>query len=341
MEPSPVAGMIEPPAECFVGVDMGTTNTRAWLVAGDRVAGRVRASVGVRNAAVAGTSAALRSSLGEIISKLVEAGRREEALEPSFVVAAGMITSALGLAEVPHVAAPAGVGELSRGVQRHRFREIEGLDVYLIPGVRSGGERLARREIDSADVMRGEETLCVGLLDGGELRPGGVLLNLGSHWKAIRIDAEGRIAASVTSLAGELLHAAQTRTVLAGSVPAGPPAGLDESWVRAGIEQARRSGLARALFCVRLLEQRTPSEAGERLAFLVGAFVGAELDALPWLQDSGAPVLITGGEAITEAFASALADRGVSARVVAPAQVEAAMVRGLGAVVGRRVKSEE
>jgi 2-dehydro-3-deoxygalactonokinase len=322
-------------AGCFVGIDMGTTNTRAWLVHGDRIVARARALLGVRDAAVAGASGALRSAVGEMVAELAERGRRSEGLEPDRVVAAGMITSRLGLAEVPHVAAPAGARELTAAVEMHRFDEIVGLDVYLIPGVRTGAEQLTPREIGAGDVMRGEETLCFGLIGSGLLEVGGTLLNLGSHWKAIRIDREARVAASTTSLSGELLHAAQTRTVLAGSVPGERPERLEESWVRAGIEEATRSGLSRALFCVRLLEQRTSGGPMERLSFMVGAFIGAELESLCRFHDSGSPIVVAGGGVIANAFAAVLQDRHIEVRVLSDADVETAMVRGLGLLAGR------
>ena len=67
---------------------------------------------------------------------------------------------------------------------------------------------------------------------------GGTLLNLGSHWKAIGLDAQGRIAASVTSLAGELIHVAQTETILASSVPHERPQGIDRPWMESGMRES-------------------------------------------------------------------------------------------------------
>ena len=55
--------------------------------------------------------------------------------------------------------------------------------------------------------------------------------------------------------------------------------GLMKLGLKAMSEQ-RRSGLSRALFCVRQLEQRTESLPEHRLAFLIGALVAADMDAL-------------------------------------------------------------
>ena len=158
----------------------------------------------------------------------------------SCVVAAGMITSPLGLVEVPHVRAPAGKSELAARVERHQFFDVTDLPVWLVPGVRTGNAQHELKDVGETDVMRGEETLCVGLLALGLLRPGAKLLNLGTHWKAILLDLKGDIASSITSMGGELLHVAQTETILAGAVPPGRPELLDGEWADAGMSEQRR-----------------------------------------------------------------------------------------------------
>src|SRR5262249_44013038 len=137
---------------------------------------------------------------------------------PECVIAAGMITSPLGLVEVPHVTAPAGVNELAASTERHSFPEITDLPVLLIPGVRSGPRPCDPETVGTTDVMRGEETLLIGLNALGLLPPRSTLLNLGSHWKIIKLDPDARISSSVTSMTGELIHTAQMHTILASSV---------------------------------------------------------------------------------------------------------------------------
>src|SRR5262249_47942624 len=148
----------------------------------------------------------------------------------------------------------------------------------LIPGVRSGTAATGPDAIGETDVMRGEETLCIGLNSLGLIKPPAVVLNLGSHWKAIQIDAEGRIASSITTLSGELIHSAQTQTVLASAVINDRPDRLDQAWIEAGMREERRSGLPRALFCVRLFELAGEGTPQDRLVFMIGAFIAADLD---------------------------------------------------------------
>src|SRR5579872_3599361 len=98
-------------------VDMGTTNTRAWLVAESTVVSRKEAAVGVRDSARSGTTAVVISALHDLCHVL-EAEARAQALTPAAVLGAGMITSSLGLHEVDHVLAPAGKNELAGSMQR-------------------------------------------------------------------------------------------------------------------------------------------------------------------------------------------------------------------------------
>ena len=317
---------------CAVYVDMGTTNTRVWLAHEDKVVARASATVGVRDTARDGSNARVRTALSDLIAEVrAQADRVQPSVVPWCVAAAGMITSQLGLVEVPHVEAPAGPAELAARVERHYFPDVTDLPVLLVPGVRSGPSRYDAETVGAADVMRGEETLCVGLVALGLLGPGGTLLNLGSHWKAIRLDAEGRIASSITSIGGELIHAAQTQTILASAVPHERPSVLDGRWVEAGMREQRRSGLGRALFCVRLLEQASESTPEERLAFLVGAFIAADLDALVAgrMLTADAAVVITGGGALAAAWRHALSHISISAITLTDAEVERALLTGL------------
>jgi 2-dehydro-3-deoxygalactonokinase len=319
---------------CLICVDAGTTNTRVWLTIGDRVIARAQTGVGVRDTARDGSPARLRNALRELIEQ-VRDGARDQAQSPECVVAAGMITSPLGLAEVPHVRAPAGLNELAASTERHSFPEITDLPILLIPGVRSGPPQCDQETVGTADVMRGEETLCLGLVALGLLKPRSTLLNLGSHWKAIKLDAEARIASSVTSMTGELIHTAQTETILAGSVPQTRPTTIDRTWLEAGMREQRSSGLARALFCVRLLELGRSGSPEQRLSFLVGAFLASDLDPMiaRGLLGSKELVVIAGGGAIAEAWRVVLA--GISAPVIRlrDFEVESALLAGFRSVL--------
>ncbi len=313
--------------DCLICVDLGTTNTRVWLVDDGNIVATARAGAGVRDTARDGAPTAIHRALREAIAEV----RAGQSLAPSMVIAAGMIGSPLGLREVAHLPAPVSIEDLAAGALRVSFPEIVDLPILLVPGVRCGPVECEPRGIGATDVMRGEETLSLGLAEMGLLGPEATLLNLGSHWKLIRLDGEARIGSSVTSLSGELIHAAQTQTILASSLPSTRPERLDINLMIAGMEEQRSSGLARALFCVRLLEQRTRTTPEERLSFLIGACLAADLDGMrrSGLLTSGLEVAISGSEVLANAWRTALAAESIEARILSESEIEQGLLTGL------------
>lgn len=324
----------------LVCVDTGTTNTRVWLVAGERVVARREAAVGARDTARDGHNGRLKAGLREALQAVL-GERPSDVPPPGLIAAAGMITSAQGLLEVPHVAAPAGSGDLAVAAREAVLPDVADLPFLFMPGVRTVSRPGAPGGIGATDVMRGEETLCVGLLGQAVLPAGASLLNLGSHWKLVRTDAEGRIAWSVTSLSGEMIQAVRTQTVLASALPEGPLSEPDEAALAQGMDEARRSGLPRALFCVRLRELAGRSTPGARLSFLVGAFIGTELEGLrtAGALAPGTAVAVAGGEKVGGAWATVLARNGCVVRSLSAEDVEAAFLAGLRALVALRAPS--
>jgi 2-dehydro-3-deoxygalactonokinase len=182
--------------------------------------------------------------------------------------------------------------------------------------------------------MRGEEALALGLVRRGHLAGGGVLLSLGSHWKAVHVDAAGRVARSVSTLSGELIESVRSHTILASSLPSEWPAVLPPDWLAAGIGEGRRHGLPRAYYEVRLLDQRVESEPADRLAFLVGATVAASEDTLLPVS-AGAPprVALAGPPALTHAWETVVRDRGGTPLVLDDEERGAAFRAGCRAVL--------
>jgi len=322
----------------FIAIDGGSTNTRVWLLKHGQVEARSSAMVGVRDTVREGSPAKLHATVRDLIAQ-VRAARPD--VRPTLVAGAGMITSSLGLAEVPHVMAPAGVEDLARGARQVTVPGITDLPCWLFPGVRC--RAAVPSEVVASDVMRGEETLCVGLTALGRVALPGTILTLGSHWKLIELQRDGAIARSRTSISGELIHSVQTGTVLASSLPEGRLEKLDVPWCRRGMAEARKSGLPRALFCVRMLDLDGGSNPEQRMSFLLGAFVEAELVALldSGPLASGKPMVVVGSGAVAEAWRMALVAQNLPAQVLAEDQAEAAFLAGLGQLVPRVLNREE
>jgi 2-dehydro-3-deoxygalactonokinase len=319
---------------CAIYVDLGTTNTRVWLMRGNVILTRVRKPVGVSDTARDGSNTRIRATLKESIEDVLNQ-TNDTYCQPACVVAAGMIGSPEGLVELPYVSAPAGIRELAAGARWFEFPEITDLPILLVPGVRTGPVAVTPSTLAESDVMRGEETLCLGLNVLGVIAPESLVLSLGSHWKAIRLNAEGLIQSSITSLSGELIRAAQTQTVLADAVPSDWPEKFDYEWLAAGMTQQRRSGLSRALFCVRLMALANEGTAADRFSFLVGAFIADDLDALiaQEILTPNTEVAVSGNQATARACQAALARSSIQAVVLTAEEIEKGFLAGLGTVL--------
>ena len=319
---------------CILYIDGGTTRTRAWAAVGEEVIAAERVTVGAKDTAREGSSRRLAEAVRHLIRKVADRCRTEGQPPPALGVAAGMITSPEGLVELPHVEAPAGPSDLARASERHELPAVAPLPLVFVPGIRSGPLQVDAEAIGASDVMRGEEVLCLGLAARGHLPAGGLILSLGSHWKAVHVDASGRVLSSVSTVAGEMLFAVRSRTILASSVPRGWPPSLPTTWVSAGIRRGRADGLPRALYCVRLLDQRTPSSPEDRLAFLVGAVIAANEEVLlPSAALESRRVVLVGAPAPVGAWTTVLRERGLDPVDVDEREREAAFRAGCRAVL--------
>ena len=307
-------------------IDAGTTRTRAWLVHNTFVMAHASRPIGARDVARTGSNNILKTTVRELISELKAA---EPLAKPMAVVAAGMISSPQGFTEVPHVQSPATLLDIAKSSRWFDVPDVTDLPLLLVPGVRTGAAT------NIVDVMRGEETLCLGLLERGLISPHTSVLNLGSHWKLIRIDELGRIASSYTSISGELMRAAATQTILAGSVHTTvdwSPDGLS-----AGMSEQRASGLGRALFCVRLSHLSNSATPEERTAFLAGAFIASDFDSFQrnGLLSTDDRVAIVGHSSLAKAWHHAMRAASIHAVVIEAEQARDAFLAGLGLIFQR------
>jgi 2-dehydro-3-deoxygalactonokinase len=335
-----------------VALDGGTTNTRARLVdvAAGRVVATARRAVGVRDTVLAQggggpppLTGAVRAALGEVIA--AGGGRR-----PDLIVAAGMLSSEVGLAAVPHVVAPADLDALAAAAVVRHLPAVADEPIVFVPGVRTP-PGAGRDGWADADVMRGEEceTLgaCLHLATSGQEGTGPSRSNNaatraflwpGSHTKLVETDAAGRIVRSHTTLAGELLQALARHTLLAASLPAEFPEAPDPEALEAGVRLVKRAGLGRAAFLVRVAALADALDPPRRAAFWIGAVVADDvmhLAAHPILAPLP-PVWVGGREPLRSLYARLLARRH-SAPVVALDAGAAECASALGALaVARR-----
>jgi len=325
-------------APCLICVDMGSTRTRGWVTQEETIWAHGRQEFGARDVASGKTRDWLSERLHVLIDEVVSVATcNGMAQEPELIAGAGMITSGSGLKDIPHLAAPVTSSDLARNMVKVEVAWRPDTPFLLVPGIRTGSFTGSIKAALAADVMRGEETLTIGLLEQEVLQQGYALLHLGSHWKWVHIGKDGAIASSVTSLTGEMIHALFTQSMIASALPDEPPDEIDLTYAKAGFEEARNSGLSRALFAVRMLELGETGTASQRSSFLYGAFVEGEMEHLSKrIPEATSKVVICGGSSLAKCWSYFLNESGMATSVLSDRSREQAYLQGLAKLISLR-----
>lgn len=266
---------------CGILIDAGTTNVRVTLLNSDGQAADVyREEAGVRHTAIDGDNHRLKAALKNGIEALLAKNK----LDPSQIescIAYGMITSNVGLMEIPHCVAPIDRHGLHQAMVSRRFEDVAPFPMTFIPGVRNRREAVTLENLDAQDMMRGEETEAVGLYKLiGKAEPC-LLVLPGSHNKFIAMDGRGAILGCMTSISGELLDALTFHTILSEAVEHRfvAPEGYDRALALAGA-RAYELGMGRAAFMGRILRTLGGYTAQQSANFLLGVAMGMDRQAL-------------------------------------------------------------
>lgn len=272
----------------FATIDCGTTNSRVYLLDRDlAIVGKGSQKIGVRDTAVHGSNRVLKDGLADLVRRTVgEAGLALSDVQ--LAITSGMITSELGLLEIPHLRAPAGIAELAGGVTYVNDRTVFPLDlpILFIRGIKNPyPDEATYRQIRQIDFMRGEETQIAGLRS---LRPDLVgpltVVVLSSHTKYISVAPDGRILGSLTTLSGQVFEAVLSATSVGKSLalPGGGSEAdfFDPEVVDAAHEAVAHAGFLRALLMPRFLDVLLHAPVHVRRLFAEAAIGAEDLKAL-------------------------------------------------------------
>lgn len=283
----------------YIGIfDCGTTNSRFSIVdAGGTVVGKASTKIGVKDTAVQGSNRALKSGLVDLFTDTLKASGIA-AGDIALAISSGMITSELGLLEIPHMPAPAGLAELTKGLTH-----LEGADrlaiepeLYLVRGVKNTPNPPPGSPVNAVrplDFMRGEETQMMGFL---AIHGGGIpttVVNLSSHTKYINLDADGRIKGSVTTLSGQVYEAIVKETFIGKSVTetSSAHAGASEGELIEAMDSAydivRTAGLLRALVVPRFMDTLMTTDWRVRRRFVEACLIADDLSAMNLFPEYG------------------------------------------------------
>lgn len=265
-------------------IDSGTTNTRIRLLEEDRteILDIEKIQVGVRNTAIDGDNRKLKSHLQDGIKRILTRNRLDTT-EIKYIVASGMITSNLGIYEVPHITGPAQIEDFSKESKVIKMKEFFDTTWVFTPGLKNNIKSPEHENLDRInefDIMRGEEVETIGLLEQFDVKGNGVVVLPGSHTKFIFINKEKALEYCLSTLGGETIFAIQRGTILADSLQDDLVKALDENYLTKGFEAAKTYGLTRSFYHIRLLQMFSGLTENEIANYFVGSVLHDDLKSL-------------------------------------------------------------
>ena len=270
----------------FITIDCGTTNSRVYIV--DEKGGvhaKATRHVGVRNTSMTGSRECLETGLRECIAEAIE----KSGIDPKefrAILSSGMITSEIGLKEIPHLMAPCDTAMLAANLTKVEDVRLTDFDipVYFVRGIKNAMPEKVEDPfalVGTLDFMRGEEAQVAGLLAEKKLELPATLVVLSSHTKFIPIDEKGRILGSLTTTSGQVRAAILKETFVGKSVeqPEGaedePEDYFDPAIVGQAARWIRDGGILRAMMLPRFLDVLLDTQWYQRKHFFE-ALVAAE-----------------------------------------------------------------
>ena len=294
------------PKPCYAAVDWGTTSFRLWMIGRDgAVLGESRSREGMTTARETGFAEALDRHLAQV-----------EAPGDVPVIMCGMVGAKQGWVEAGYIDVPARLSDIAGKAVR-----IPGQprDIRILPG-------LAQRDVNAADVMRGEETQLLGCTEN--MKSSDCLIAMpGTHSKWVRV-VRHEVLGFSTFMTGELFDVISKQSILQHAVK--DSAGFD------GAHPAFLSALHAAykepelatnrLFSVRargLLFSLSPTDAD---ATLSGMMIGLELAGALKQAPKDTPVVLVASGKLRGLYEAALHRLGLKSTTI---DADEAVRRGL------------
>lgn len=278
----------------YITIDGGTTNTRISLVCDLKIIDTQKYNIGAR-AGITDKSA-LKNTVRDGISDILVKNNMNRQ-DISKILASGMITSEFGLYKLDHITAPAGIAELNAAMQEVLLEDISDIPFVFMCGVKTDAT-----ELESADMMRGEETELMGLLQDGS----GVYILPGSHSKIITVDDCGRITDFFTALTGEMILSLSQNTILKSTVDLNIST-LDEEYLIKGFDFCREFGINEALFKARVLDTIFHEKPEALYSFYLGVVLCNEVTRI--IKINPPRITIGGKKQIKEALSVILKNK--------------------------------
>jgi 2-dehydro-3-deoxygalactonokinase len=195
------------------------------------------------------------------------------------IIASGMISSSIGMMELPYKEVPAAIDGADLIIKRLLIPESDN-ELIIISGIKT-----------KEDIIRGEETKVIGCAsffnDDSNER---LIVFPGTHPKHVIIQ-NNKIAGFKTYMTGEFFDLLTTHSILASSVKKN--ADFDKTSFKAGIENSLTGDLLQTAFGIRTNDILKKVSKEGNYYYLSGLLIGSELKDL---QNYKYPVYLCGAD---------------------------------------------
>lgn len=260
----------------IIMIDSGTTNTRIRIWNDNQIIVETSEAVGVRDTAVTKSKETLSRGVKKALTEAMEIANINESDE-KILFASGMITSNVGLCEIPHLIAPVSVSKLADGMVKKILPDICKEPIWFIPGIKNSLNKVTLDNYEKMDIMRGEETETFGIISEMNIKGPAIIILPGSHSKFVKLNENNEIEGCATTIAGEMLDVLTKQTILASSLEHRFIDDLDEVFLLAGANACKKVGLSRSCFSIRIEELFMETTQNQRANFLLGAVLYSDL----------------------------------------------------------------
>lgn len=264
-------------------IDSGTTNSRIRLtrINSNEIIDSIKLNIGVRNTAIEGNNTILKNGLKEGLLKIINRNNLTSQ-EIEYIIASGMITSNLGIYEVPHIKGPASIKDFASNSVVYKSEEFLNIPIIFIPGMENSveDENDIIFNINDYDIMRGEEVETIGLLEQINVKGKGIMILPGSHTKYIFVDENKKLLSCLSTLGGETLLSIQKETILSKSLKKDLICTIQKDMLKKGYDAAREYGVTRGLYHVRLLDKFSELDSNYLANYYTGVIIHDDIKSL-------------------------------------------------------------
>lgn len=259
--------------DTFISCDWGTSSFRLRLIQRGEIESEIRSACGIRSIHESLANEADRNeAFGGYLTN-----ETDQLLEPAadvpnvcHVIISGMATSTIGWRELPYAKAPVGIDGANLSHHEHTLvtPQNQKLRIHLISGVRT-----------EQDVMRGEETELIGLLNHEQLQHLAnrcLVLLPGTHSKHITVKG-GQIVNWRTFMTGEMFEALTSATILRQTTETSETGADSNEDFRQGAIAGLEMGMEAGLFQTRTRSLLQGIDNLGNREYLSGLLIGSEL----------------------------------------------------------------